>query len=136
MRRRRPARRGWGRPGNRRPTDAWSRVISRWPQSVPENKTNPVVPRDTPRIQGRDARMNWLKALPTSNGKVGIIGTCSGGRHSYLTACRVKGFDAVVNCWGGGVVAAADQLNDKRPVAPVDLTKDLSCPVLGLFGND
>src|SRR6266542_2788136 len=27
------------------------------------------------------AAMQWLKAQPTSNGKVGIIGTCSGGRH-------------------------------------------------------
>jgi hypothetical protein len=29
-----------------------------------------------------EAAMGWLKSLPTSNGKVGIIGTCSGGRHS------------------------------------------------------
>jgi carboxymethylenebutenolidase len=34
------------------------------------------------------------------------------------------------------VVAAPDQLNDKRPVAPIDLTKDLNAPLLGLFGND
>src|SRR5688500_1859772 len=26
-----------------------------------------------------EAAMKWLKALPTSNGKVGIFGTCSGG---------------------------------------------------------
>ncbi len=31
---------------------------------------------------------------------------------------------------------APDQLNPKTPVAPVDYTKDLSCPVLGLFGNE
>jgi carboxymethylenebutenolidase len=81
--------------------------------------------------------MRFLRSLPTSNGKVGILGTCSGGRHAYLTACRVKGgFDACVDLWGGGVVAAPDQLNPKQPVAPVDLTKDLSCPLLGLFGND
>ena len=29
-----------------------------------------------------------------------------------------------------------DQLNEKTPVSPLDLTKDLSCPLLGLFGND
>ncbi len=27
-------------------------------------------------------------------------------------------------------------LNDKRPVAPIDLTEKLSCPLLGIFGND
>src|SRR5207237_1280347 len=28
------------------------------------------------------------------------------------------------------------QLNAKRPVAPIDLTAKLRCPLLGLFGND
>lgn len=80
--------------------------------------------------------MRYLKELPYVNGKAGIFGTCSGGRHAYLTACRVQGFDAIVDCWGGGVVAAPEQLDQKHPVAPVDYTKDLSCPILGLFGND
>jgi hypothetical protein len=29
-----------------------------------------------------------------------------------------------------------EDLNSKTPVAPIDMTKDLSCPLLGLFGND
>jgi len=83
-----------------------------------------------------EAAMKWLKSQPNSNGKVGIIGTCSGGRHSMLVASRVQGFDAVVDCWGGGVVAAKEQLTAQQPVAPIDLTKDLNTPLLGLFGND
>ncbi len=83
-----------------------------------------------------EAAMNYIKALPSSNGKVGIIGTCSGGRHAYLTACRAPGFDGIVDCWGGAVVMAPDQLTAKRPVAPIDCTKALPCPILGLFGND
>ena len=82
------------------------------------------------------AAMTWLRALPTSNGKVGIIGSCSGGRHAVLTASQVAGFDAVVDLWGGGVVMAADQLSEARPVAPIDLTADLSAPLLGIFGNE
>jgi carboxymethylenebutenolidase len=80
--------------------------------------------------------MKYLHALPYINDKVGIFGTCSGGRHAYLTACRVPGFDAIVDCWGGRVVMSPDQLNDKFPVAPIDYTEDLSCPILGVFGND
>lgn len=80
--------------------------------------------------------MKFIRALPISNGKVGIFGTCSGGRHAYLTACRVKGFDAVVDCWGGRIVMPPEALNAKTPVAPLDLTRDLPCPILGLFGND
>jgi carboxymethylenebutenolidase len=79
---------------------------------------------------------NHLLSLPYSSGKVGLIGTCSGGRHSFLVACRTTGFDAAVDCWGGRVVQARDELTPANPVAPIDLTKDLSCPLLGLFGND
>ena len=80
--------------------------------------------------------MHYLRSLPYCNGKVGIFGTCSGGRHAYLAACRVPGFNAIIDCWGGRVVMAPDQLNDNFPVAPIDFTKDLSCPILGLFGED
>jgi len=82
------------------------------------------------------AAMGWLKGLPTSNGKVGIIGSCSAGRAAVLTASRVPGFAAVVDLWGGRVVAAPEQLTAKQPVAPVDYTADLTAPMLGLFGNE
>jgi carboxymethylenebutenolidase len=80
--------------------------------------------------------MQLLRSLPTNNGKVGVFGTCSGGRHAYLAACRVTGFDAVVDCWGGRVVMSPDQLTPHSPVAPIDYTPDLSCPLLGLFGEE
>ena len=80
--------------------------------------------------------MKHLSALPYVNGKVGIFGTCSGGRHAYLTACQTLGFDAVIDCWGGRVVMTPDQLNDKYPVSPLDYTRELACPILGLFGEE
>jgi carboxymethylenebutenolidase len=80
------------------------------------------------------AGLDYVKSQPYSTGKAGIIGTCSGGRHGYLTACKTGAFDAVVDCWGGGVVQA--ELTPQRPVAPIDMTKDLNAPLLGLFGND
>ena len=30
----------------------------------------------------------------------------------------------------------ADELTPARPKAPIDLTADLGCPLLGIFGND
>jgi carboxymethylenebutenolidase len=87
-------------------------------------------------IADAKAARDWLVALPNSNGKVGIIGTCSGGRHSVLVASSIDGFDAVVDLWGGGVVMTPDQLSPARPVAPIDLTENLHAPILGLFGND
>jgi len=79
---------------------------------------------------------DFLRALPTSNGKVGMMGTCSGGRHAFLTACRTPSVDAVVDCWGGRVVMAPEDLNEVMPVAPIDLIPELNSPVLGIFGND
>src|SRR5262249_49403587 len=77
-----------------------------------------------------------LRSLPYVNGKVGIFGTCSGGRHAFLAACRLKGLNAAIDCWGGRVVQAKDELTPAQPVAPIDYTKELSCPLLGLFGNE
>jgi len=80
--------------------------------------------------------MEHLRSLPTSNGKVGVIGFCSGGRQSYLAAGRIPELDAAVDCWGGRVIASADQLTPQQPVAPIDYTKDINCPLLGIFGNE
>ena len=83
-----------------------------------------------------EGAMSYLRSLPYNSGKVGVFGTCSGGRHTFLVACLSKGVDAAVECWGGRVVMAKEDINSKRPVAPIDLTKDLSCPLIGIFGND
>ena len=62
-----------------------------------------------------------LRARPESNGKVGVIGYCSGGRQSFIVACTLD-VDAAVDCYGGR--------------APVELASDLRCPLLGLFGEE
>ena len=52
---------------------------------------------------------DFLRALPQSNGRVGVIGYCSGGRQAYVVACSLD-FDAAVDCYGGRVVAAPEDL--------------------------
>ena len=80
--------------------------------------------------------LRLLPSLPPPNGKGGVFGTCSGARHAYLAACRAPGFDAVVDCWGGRVVMPPEALSANTPVAPIDYTQDLACPLLGLFGAE
>ena len=115
-------------------------LYERFGHSTPENVTAKVRGEggvtDNSVVGDCQAALDYLKAMSDCNGKVGIIGTCSGGRHSYLVACRVAGFSAVVDCWGGGIVAPSDRLTPAQPVAPVDYTQDLACPVLGIFGNE
>jgi carboxymethylenebutenolidase len=60
-----------------------------------------------------------------------MFGTCSRGRHAFLAACRLDGIDAIVDCWGGNIVAPPDALTPAQPLAG-----DLNAPVLGLFGDD
>jgi carboxymethylenebutenolidase len=79
----------------------------------------------------------FLRTQGNSNGKVGVIGFCSGGRQAYLAACRIANIDAAVDCWGGNVVVDdSSKLPSTQPVAPIDLTEGIRCPLLGLFGNE
>ena len=80
--------------------------------------------------------LDYLLAQPNLNRKVGVFGTCSGGRHAFLSACRIPGFSAAVDCWGGRVIMTAEELTAKQPVSPADYIARLSCPLLGIFGND
>ncbi|MBV9818165.1 MAG: dienelactone hydrolase family protein [Solirubrobacterales bacterium] len=76
-----------------------------------------------------------LRSLPSSNGKVGVIGYCSGGRQSVLAACHLD-LDAAVDCYGAFVVG------EPPPDFPIPITNlvdqlpNLRAPLLGLFGNE
>jgi len=78
----------------------------------------------------------YLRSLQTCSDKIGVIGYCSGGRQTYLVACNVSGIDAAVDCYGGRVVAETADLNERQPVAPIDMTEAMNCPLLGLFGAE
>jgi carboxymethylenebutenolidase len=77
----------------------------------------------------------WLRGLPTSNGKVGVIGYCSGGRQSVLAACNLQ-LDAAVDCYGAFVVGTPPEGFPLKVTNLVDQLPNLSCPLLGLFGNE
>src|SRR6266702_4049655 len=75
-----------------------------------------------------------LRGLPGCNGKIGVIGYCSGGRQSFLAACSLQ-LEAAVDCYGGAVVKVPEGAPPSmKPL--LGLAKDLSCPLLGLFGAD
>ncbi len=77
----------------------------------------------------------WLRGLPTSNQKVGVIGYCSGGRQSVLAACNLE-LDAAVDCYGAFVVGTPPEGFPLKVTNLVDQLPRLSCPLLGLFGNE
>lgn len=79
--------------------------------------------------------IEYLRGRPSSNGKVAVIGHCSGGRQAVLVACNLDVQGAVDN-YGAFVV------EDTEPGFPVrmhnfkDQLPNLRCPLLGNFGND
>jgi carboxymethylenebutenolidase len=77
----------------------------------------------------------WLREQSTSNGKVGVIGYCSGGRQSVLAACNLP-LDAAVDCYGAFVVGTPPDGFPLQVTNLVDQLPNLSCPLLGLFGNE
>ncbi|MET0629106.1 MAG: dienelactone hydrolase family protein [Acidimicrobiia bacterium] len=81
------------------------------------------------------AAVEQVRTIPNANGKVGVIGYCSGGRQAYVVACNLP-LDAAVDCYGGNVVMSSDKLTPAQPVAPIDMTPNLGCPLLGLFGAE
>jgi carboxymethylenebutenolidase len=76
-----------------------------------------------------------LRSLPTSNGKAGTIGYCSGGRQSFLAACSLQ-LDAAVDCYGAFVVGTPPEGIPLKVGPIVHLAPNLSCPLLGLFGEE
>jgi carboxymethylenebutenolidase len=77
----------------------------------------------------------YLRDLPTANGKVGVIGYCSGGRQSVLAACNLD-VDAAVDCYGAFVTGTPPADHPLRVTNIVDQLPNLRCPLLGLFGNE
>ena len=74
-----------------------------------------------------------LRSLPTSNGKVGVIGHCSGGRQSVLAACHLD-LDAAVDCYGAFVTGEPPANFPLAITNLVDQLPGLRAPLLGLFG--
>lgn len=87
-------------------------------------------------VADAEASITLLREMPQNSGRIATFGTCSGGRHALLVACRSERVDAVVNCWGGRVVVADGDVTPQQPVPPVELVAGLRAPLLGLFGLD
>jgi carboxymethylenebutenolidase len=77
----------------------------------------------------------YLRALPNSNGKVGSIGYCSGGRQSVLAGLSVD-LDAVVDCYGAFVTGTVPEGFPLQVTPLGPRVSELRCPVLGLFGKE
>ena len=93
---------------------------------------------DAEAVADLDAAAAYLRGLDNANGKVGVIGFCSGGRQTLLFACSSQAPDAAVPCWGGFVDRATPdaETTDARPTPVRDLAANASCPIFLAGGAD
>ena len=80
-----------------------------------------------------EGAMRYLRSLPTCNGKVGVFGTCSGGRQTVLVGSRVEGFDAAIDCWGGRVVMSPGGIDGETAGGADRLHEGPDVPAAGAF---
>src|SRR6201984_3117093 len=73
---------------------------------------------DSQMVGDTEGAVKWMRAQPNHNGKVGLIGSCSGGRHAFIYACQKKDGDACIEQWGGSGGVAQPDLTANRPARP------------------
>ena len=89
---------------------------------------------DTQAIADLDGAAAYLRSQSDSNGKVGAIGFCSGGRYTLIFGCKGANVNACVDSAGGFIIQ--DEHTEQRPVSPIEMIPTLQCPLLALFGED
>jgi len=102
----------------------------------PDSKDDPMTRmsrlRDKNIIADMNAAVAYTKGLDEVDaGLLGVTGFCMGGRVAYLMAAASDAFSASIVFWGGNIM----QPWGDGP-APFDMTDQINCPVLGLFGED
>ncbi len=89
-------------------------------------------------VRDLEGAATYLRATGLSNGKIGVIGFCSGGRQTLLMAASSQAVDAAVDCWGGFIRTATpdERTTPARPVPVIDLVDRVSCPLFVVIGEE
>ena len=76
--------------------------------------------------------LEFLRASPHVNHRVGVVGFCSGGRLGLVFASGGAPVDVFVNFYSNGLF----QPTEVNPTTPSELAANLGCPMLALFGDE
>lgn len=87
---------------------------------------------DSQIIDDLRAGIEFLRGRSDSNGKVGIVGFCWGGRVSMLLAGQAPNLDAAVAYYG----RISGEPTATQPAQPIDLAAQMHAPLQGHFGAE
>jgi carboxymethylenebutenolidase len=65
--------------------------------------------------------------------RLGAVGFCMGGNYAYLLGCKSTRVRAVVDFYGRFIYK---ELTANKPIQPLEMALNLSCPLLALFGEE
>jgi len=89
--------------------------------------------KDGELVEDINATVDHLLSMPdVRKDRIGTVGHCLGGRTSYLGLVYNPVFMAAALLYHGNIF---ESRGEGMP-APFELTKNIHCPVLGLFGKD
>ena len=88
--------------------------------------------RDVPVIKDVNATVDFLKGYRgVDAARLGIVGFCMGGRVVYLMSAVQPAFKAGAAYYGGNIMMPWGEGK-----SPFDLTAQIHCPLIGLFGEE
>jgi len=103
-----------------------------WPTDLPMQEKRDAF-RDDWTVADIRATYSWIKSQKDiDDQRTGIVGHCWGGRIAWLGACSLPELKACGVFYGGRVKM---QFACASP-APITLADKITCPVLGIFGNE
>jgi carboxymethylenebutenolidase len=102
------------------------------PHSKDDAPTRMARLRDATVIQDVNAAVEFLKGNGSVKAdRIGIVGFCMGGRVAYLAAAVNPSFKAAVAYYPGSLFGSWGE-----GPSPFARTKEIYCPLLGLFGSE
>ena len=86
---------------------------------------------DATMLADLDSTAAWAAAHGGDPARLGVVGFCRGGRDTWLYAEHNPTLKAAVAFYG----PVKSPVSDIQPKTPLDLARDLKCPLLGLYGG-
>ncbi|MFQ5666065.1 MAG: dienelactone hydrolase family protein [Candidatus Binatia bacterium] len=98
--------------------------VSRWIRQLSDRRV----------LADIDSAVRFLGSRPeVRTPSIGITGFCMGGQYALMAACSVENLCACVSFYG--MLRYAEK-TDRKPESPLEMAPRLTCPYLGLFGED
>ena len=123
------------------------KVLERWAEAGYAAYSHNLFHRQGPDARGREALafltdeelirdcealVAHARAGAGGEARLTVGGHCMGGRVALLAGASINGFSAIADFWGGNVMTA----KGREAPTVIDMVANITCPVVGFFGND